>query len=92
MRPPETQPRGGWSSPRAATKVAAIGAVASAIQLVGAARSLGQGSSGRVALLLSYEAIIEYFDYRIHAEQSRDTVVAGVANQQPDALSKQYGV
>jgi hypothetical protein len=41
MRPPETQPRGGRSSPRAATEVAAIGAIASAIQLVGAVRSLG---------------------------------------------------
>jgi hypothetical protein len=28
MRPPETLPRGSWSSPRPATEVAAIGAIA----------------------------------------------------------------
>jgi len=35
------------------------------------------GGGGQVALLLLYEAITGYFDYRIHAEQSPEVVAAG---------------
>ena len=40
---------------------------------------LCHGGRGHVALLLSSDAIIRYFDYSIHAEQSQDAVAAGVA-------------
>lgn len=49
---------------------ARITRVASAVQ------SHRHGGSGQVALLLSCEAIIGYFDYRIDAEQSLDVVAA----------------
>jgi hypothetical protein len=46
-----------------------------------AALSECHASDGQVALLLSYEAIVGYFDHRIDAEQSRDAVAADVANR-----------
>ena len=89
-------------STRRPTPRARVDRRGSAIRTIGSRRAIAGIASrppllchrgrGHVALLLSSDASIRCFDYSIHAEQSPDAVAAGVANQQPGALSKQQRV